>query len=327
MADSVLLNKIMNIYEEKRTAAANERQQRIKKVYEAVPEIDEIDNEIFRLGMENTQKILKNPEKSEEYNNEFKEKLDILNKKKKKLMSENNIPEDYDKYRYSCNLCNDTGYTPNGKKCVCFEQQIINEAYSRSNLGEKLKKQNFDTFSFDYYSKQPDKSGISPYDNIKRIFKEAKIFCDNFENDYKNLLFNGNTGLGKTFLSSCIAKEIIEKGKTVVYLTASKLFSAYEDYKFGRNTDKSVIDNIYNSDLLIIDDLGTEAENKINNSFLFDVMNERLSNGKKMIISTNFSINELDKAYSKRFTSRLFEYFIVYTFTGEDIRLKMLKNR
>ena len=117
----------------------------------------------------------------------------------------------------------------------------------------------------------------------------------------------------------------MDSGKTVVYVRATKMFSLYEDYKFGRNTDKSVIDNMYGCDLLIIDDLGTEPVNKNNMSFLFDLVNERTAEGKKIIINTNLQISEITKMYSMRFTSRLYEYFMLYKFYGEDIRIQKLK--
>ena len=158
-----------------------------------------------------------------------------------------------------------------------------------------------------------------------RIYNSCKRFCENFESEVKSILFYGPTGLGKTFLSSAVAKEIMDSGKTVVYTRATRLFAMNDDYKFGRNSDKSVIDNIYNADLLIIDDLGTEPYNKNSISFLFDVINERIAENKKMIINTNLQLNELTKLYSTRFTSRLYEYFILYKFYGEDIRIQKLK--
>ena len=174
-----------------------------------------------------------------------------------------------------------------------------------SNIEETIKTQNFDTFSFDYYSKDVGENGVSVYDNMMKIYNNCKRFCDNFDNENKGLVFYGSTGLGKTFLSSAIAKELMDKGKMVIYIRATKLFSINEDYKFGRNTDRSVIDNIYKADLLIIDDLGTEPFNKNNLAFLFDVINERTANN-KIIINTNLQISEITKMYSMRFTSRLY---------------------
>ena len=194
-----------------------------------------------------------------------------------------------------------------------------------SNIEETIKTQNFDTFSFDYYSKDVGENGVSVYDNMMKIYNNCKRFCDNFDNENKGLVFYGSTGLGKTFLSSAIAKELMDKGKMVIYIRATKLFSINEDYKFGRNTDRSVIDNIYKADLLIIDDLGTEPFNKNNLAFLFDVINERTANNKKIIINTNLQISEITKMYSMRFTSRLYEYFMMYKFYGEDIRIQKLR--
>lgn len=325
MADENTVNKIMDEYEKLRTTAANERKKRIEEVNERFPRIAEIDREIFRRGLDNTNNILKNPQKADNFNKDFKENLKRLNNEKKKIMRDNNIPDDYNAYKYICENCHDTGYDDEGKKCQCFKQKLINEAYSMSNMEEIIKKQNFDTFSFDYYSKNSFDNEISPYENMMKIYNNCKRFCENFDKETKGLVFYGSTGLGKTFLSSAIAKKVMDSGKTVVYVRATKMFSLYDDYKFGRNTERSVIDNIYNADLLIIDDLGTEPLNKNNMSFLFDVVNERTANGKKIIINTNLQISEITKMYSMRFTSRLYEYFMIYKFYGNDIRIQKLK--
>lgn len=326
MADSLTVNKIFNEYEELRTKASNERRLRIDKVYSAVPRIKEIDDEIYSLGFGNMQNILKNPDEADKYNSEMKEKFRVLKAEKQKLIEENNIPADYDEYKYECNLCGDTGYTSDGKKCVCYKQKLINAAYAKSNLGDILDKQNFDTFSFDYYSKEKGNEEKSPYENMEKIFKRVKEYCDNFDNEKKSLLFYGTAGLGKTFLSSCIAKDIIEKEKTVIYTRATQMFSVYEDYKFGRISDRSIIDDLYNLDLLIIDDLGAEAPSKNNAAFLFDLVSDRLSENKKIIINTNLNIGELVKIYSERFVSRVYENFELLRFFGDDIRVQKFKN-
>ena len=325
MENERTLNKIMDEYEMLRINAANDRKKRIDDVNKKFPRIAEIDKEIFKCGLDNTNNILKNPEKKDEFNMDFKENLRRLNDEKAQLISKNNISPDYDKYKYSCDICHDTGYDNSGKKCKCFRQRLINEAYSMSNMDDIIKKQNFSTFSFNYYSKESSNCTLSPFENMMKIYNNCKRFCENFDNNGKNLVFYGPTGLGKTFLSSAIAKEIMDSGKTVVYVRATRMFSLYEDYKFGRSTDKLVIDNIYNCDLLIIDDLGTEPVNKNNLSFLFDVVNERIAKEKKIIINTNLQISEISKIYTTRFTSRLYEYFMFYKFFGEDIRIQKLK--
>lgn len=315
----------MEEYEELRIKAANERKNRIDTVNNSFPRIAEIDKEIFKRGLDNTANILKNPEKSEEFNNDFKCHLNELNNEKNKILKENNIDLDYDDYKYKCSICSDTGYDTDGKKCVCFKQKLINAAYSMSNISELIEKQNFDNFSLDCYSKIPEDGLISPYENMEKILNKCREFCDKFDTVNKGMVFYGPTGLGKTFLSCSVAKELMDNGKTVIYIRAARLFNINEDYRFGRNTDKSLIDNIYDCDLLIIDDLGTEPINKNNISFLFDVINERIDKNKKIIINTNLQLNDITKLYSMRFTSRLYEYFMLYKFYGEDIRIKKLK--
>ena len=319
-----MIEKILDEYKEYRTAAEIDRKKRISDIFKEYPEIEAVENEIFKAGSKNMTDILENPKNGDKINAAFKENLKKLRQKRAEILKKYGVPENYNRVKYRCEKCSDTGYTPDGKKCVCLKQRMINEAYSRSNMGEMLEKQNFSNFSFDYYSK--DGGEASPYENIKKIYNRAVNYCKNFDNETKGLWFYGKTGLGKTFVSSCIAKEIIESGKTVVYSRASRLFGKYEDYKFGRNPDRSIIDEIFNCDLLIIDDLGTEPKNSINNSFLFEIINERMSENKKIIVNTNYDFNEVTSVYSSRFTSRIFEYFIAYKFIGEDIRLQKLKN-
>ena len=326
MADERVIKKILSEYESLRIAAASERKQRIENVYKNIPEIKEIDNEINRLGFQNMNNILENPEKKDEYNADFHNKLQVLTDRKNKILSENNIDKDYDKYNYKCKICSDTGYDEKGDKCVCFKQKMINAAYSMSNMEDMVKEQNFDNFLLGYYPAEKTDEGISPRDNMEKILVGCKRFCENFDSENKSLFFYGGVGLGKTFLSSAIAKEIIDSGKTVVYVRATRFFTIYEEYRFGKNNDRSMIDNIYKCDLLIIDDLGTEPNNSNNFSFLFDVVNDRISNNKKMIINTNLGLGELTSIYSNRFISRLYEYFNMYKFYGDDIRLQKLKN-
>lgn len=321
-----MIDKILEEYEEYRTASEIQRKARISEIYKKIPRIEEIDKEIFKLGSENIQNIIKNPSNSEKINSEFKKRLKELENEKKAVLKENNIPKDYDKKTYRCELCKDTGFADDGKKCRCLKQRLINEAYSKSNLGDILSVQNFGTFSFDYYSKEKT-DGISPFETMTAIYNRAKTFCENFDNEEKGLVFYGSTGLGKTFLSSCIAKEIIDSGKSVIYSRAARFFGMYEDYKFGRSDNKELIDEVYKCDLLIIDDLGTEAKNNMNLSFLFDVVSERTASGKKIIINTNFDLGEIAKNYSQRFTSRIFEFFIPCKFIGSDIRLQKMTGK
>lgn len=211
---------------------------------------------------------------------------------------------------------------------------MFNMDFNKSNIGN-LKKENFDNFKLDVYSDEIDeqkyKAKISPKQNIQNIKEIALKFIKDFDNpEEKNLLFTGNTGLGKTFLSNCIAKEMLERGKTVLYQTAPIMLDNIIDYRFG-NSDgnyNSIYNNIINADLLIIDDLGAESLNSFKLSELFNIINERLlfqeKHITKTIISTNLNMNNLLNTYSERIFSRLAAYYNVCRFFGDDIRISKL---
>ena len=216
----------------------------------------------------------------------------------------------------------------NNIMCSCLKQKLINLQYNKSNI-YNLEKDNFETFNENLLSNTANEtkynSKISPRDNIKNIKKIAIKFIENFDDPIeKNLLFTGNTGLGKTFLSNCIANEMLKKGKTVLYQTAPIMLDEIIDYRFGKK-DNFIYENILNADLLIIDDLGTETLNSIKFTELFNVINTRLLNQNnhitKTIISTNLSLNNLFKNYDERIFSRLVGYYNICRFYGEDIRI------
>lgn len=314
-------NKIIDEYEEIRTKALILKDKRVSEVYEKYPELLKISKDINILGFENTKKIMKNPLKAEEFNTEFKKELNNLLNLKEEFIKKNNINLDFDKIIYNCKKCMDTGFLDDGKKCICFKEKIINYTYKSSNLSESMKDMCFDNFSLNYYTNE-DAGGVSEKENMKFILKASKAFCDNFP-DERNILFYGSPGLGKTFMSVSIARELIEEEKTVIYVSATKLFTAYNDYKFLRDEKlEDFFNDIYNADLLIIDDLGTEYISKVSVSFLFDLVNDRILNNKKIIINTNLVPDELKNSYSMRFMSRIYEYFNVFKFVGSDIRIQ-----
>lgn len=318
------LKKIFAEYDEDRQLARKKRDLRVQKVFEQVPELSEIDEQITALGLANFKNILDNPTKSQEYNLSFEKELAKLNEKKAQILKENNIEPDFDEIHYKCEKCLDTGYIDT-EKCPCLVQKIIDLHYDMSNMKNVL--HDFSEFSFDYYSDEKVKSlGMTQKENAKEIFQKAQKFCDS-ENS-KNLLFYGGCGLGKTFLSSCVAKKMLDDGKSVIYETATSLFSSYEDYKFGRG-DEDFVDTmeiLYNADLLIVDDLGAEVSNPISSQFFLDILNKRVALSKKIIISTNLTIEGMRKKYTERFISRLFESFEILNFVGSDIRIQKLIN-
>ena len=320
--DESVIEKIALEYDELSERKIKERDKRVASVYEKFPEIRAVDEEINNIGSSTLQKILKDPlDKSarSEMDNKFK----VLKQKRKELLRKYDIPEDFDKPKYDCAICGDTGFVEGVGRCSCFKQKIIDELYRASNMKELLKRQNFDVFDMELYGKNKV-SGLkrSPYDNMVFIKKHCMEFADNFDKPAKNMIFYGDTGLGKTFMSCCVAKRVMDKGYTVLYISAQRLFRTLDDERFGRAGERAK--EIYGCDLLIIDDLGTEIASKNNPSYLFDLVNERYNAEKKIIINTNLNFEGLEKLYTARFTSRIMENFEMMLFYGEDIRKKKM---
>lgn len=334
--DNSVYREIKREYDLKRQIAIDKSKKYKEEIYSKYPILEEIENEINMIALKTTKTILISDEITRQVEQEnLALKLEKLNKKYDRELKKIGITRKDFEAKFECEKCKDTGVVLNNNNysmCNCFSQAMINETYKQVNI-YKLDEENFDTFDLGYYSKIPDKQkyGIekSPMENIENIRRIAYNFSKNIDNpSQKNLLFVGNTGLGKTFLANCIASEVINAGKTVVYQTAPVLMDKVIEYKFSYNKtgiEKEQYDKIFNVDLLIIDDLGTETMS--NNKFteLFNIINTRLLKNKKMLISTNLTLKELYKEYDERVMSRLIGSFTICKFIGEDIRLKKKK--
>ena len=257
-------------------------------------------------------------------------KLKKIDEKIEKEMKKQGIDKSEFIPKFECELCNDTGFiSKNGniKYCSCFTQSVINETYKQINL-EKIYEENFETFDLGYYSDVVDEIKYNakklPKKNIEQIKKVAIHFADNIlSKDEKNLLFTGNTGLGKTFLSNCIAKRVLQNGNSVIYQTSPIFIDKIMKLSFSFDEkDKIQYEKIYDVDLLIIDDLGTETMTNNKYTELFKVINTRLTKNKKILISTNLTLNQLFERYDERLISRLIGEFNICKFIGDDIRLK-----
>lgn len=314
MEKKKIKDELFRDYEIKRADALEKKNIRMKMAYEKAPELKEIDEEINNLGLIGMRKIL---DKSQS-EGEFSKSMNALIKKRAKIIKDNKINPDYNKPCYECQICSDTGYDQNNELCECFIKKLTLIEYENSQLGKMLVDADFDNFKLSYYD---DK------DTISEAKTEALTFCKNFDNISYNLFFYGQTGLGKTFLSSIIAKNLLDIGKTVIYERATKMFSLYDDYKFKDYSLKEDVEKLYNCDLLVVDDLGSEFITKNSVAFLFDLVNDRLINNKKIIINTNLDISQFSENYSVRLTSRIYESFKIFGFKGDDIRIKKLMEK
>ncbi len=202
---------------------------------------------------------------------------------------------------------------------------MIDTVYAQSNIRGVLARENFDTFSYDYYSDEDisTTTGLSSLTTAQNAVRECRNFIKDFDSRHGNLLIYGKTGVGKTFLSNCVAKELLEKGRSVIYFTAFQLFDILSRGVFDKDADAiAAHQNIFDCDLLVIDDLGTELSNAFTTSQLFLCVNERLLRSKSTIISTNLSVGMLRDTYSDRVTSRIMSHYATIPLYGGDIRMK-----
>ncbi len=325
-----LYTLVENEYEEIRRHNEEDLAARRITVYRTVPEIERIDSEIQSAGLSIVSLAISNPANLQERIAALRDRQKALQIQRKSLLLANGFAEDELSMRYMCERCQDTG-VHGDKACECYQRRLVMKAFEKSNLSQQLRNQSFKTFDYSLYSEEPDpQAGISPAENIDYIVKCCQDFIATFDRTEKNLLFWGAPGLGKTFLSTCIAKELIKKGYSVIYETTYQIVSLLEDYKFKRSGDmaelKMQTERLYDSDLLILDDLGAEFSTAYTNAALFDVLNSRLIANKKTIINTNLDMRELAERYSERVFSRILGSYQPLQFIGEDIRLQKSVN-
>ncbi len=312
--------KILAMYDQIRLQEEDDFRKRKAHIEKTHPEIIGLDQKIGKLCIELSISALKSINNRDEYLHNLKEKIMDLRVKKSELLVSNGFDMEYLNLHYRCSKCRDTGFIGN-TKCSCFKQKVVDVYYTGSELKSMLKTHNFDNFKLDYYpSRKSELQSESPKKNMEKILSKSMNFLKNFYTTDENLLFYGSSGTGKTFLSHCITKELIDKGSFVVYRTAEELIKALKDIRFNNNS--SLEELLIDCDLLIIDDLGTEQLSDFNKAEMFNLLNTKLLKQKKMLVSTNLTLESLLKTYSERITSRLMGNFTLCKFFGDDIRIK-----
>lgn len=312
---------IIREFEAKQNRNRHLLEERSAYVYAHVEGYRAIEESIASVSVEQGKKLLAGDE------NALMELKDILadfSSMKKQLLVSAGLPENYLEPVYDCPDCNDSGYQGNNK-CHCFKEREITFLYEQSGIREMLENENFSTLSFEYYQGED-------LQRFQNAVTTCRNFINNFNSDYHNLFFYGTVGTGKSFLSGCIAKDLIESGHSVIYFSASGLFDTLSKAKFDyRNTEDlhKAYEDLFQCDLLIIDDLGTEYTNSFINSQLFSLINERHLAKKAVIISTNLSLEDFRNRYSDRIFSRITSHYEICKITGPDIRVykKKLQNR
>lgn len=314
--------KIKDEYATKHLVAERAADLRRAEIHMALPEVAKIDAKLAQTGLSLMGAALSDHAESERSFLAVKEENQRLNAERDRLLVAAGYPADYTDVKYDCPECGDTGYV-GIRMCNCMKRALTLAGFESSGIANLLETQTFDNFSLDFYREKPEvlraMTGLSQF---------VRDYAETFDPDQsKSLLLMGGTGLGKTHLSSAIARRVIERGFDVFYVTAINMISDFEAEQFGNRHDARghFTDKYFECDLLILDDLGTELTNQFTVSCLYNVLNMRINRRLPTIISTNLMQNELMQKYSERITSRLLGEFRILPFLGTDIRLQKLK--
>ncbi len=298
---------------------------RYAEVCEAVPSFRDLDAQAAQASLVAARKLLAanaaGSKATEGTSEALSDTLSDIARKRKALLLQGGFPADYLDPVYRCPDCKDTGYI-DGARCHCLVQASIRLMYSQSHLDAVLERENFDTFDLSLYSE--DEIDPTTHKSARQTALEARRialdFVEHFEDRFENLLLSGPPGTGKTFLTHCIAREVMNRCHSVVYTTAGQLEKLLFDRM--RERESSEYDSLLSCDLLIIDDLGTETVNSLNASALYELLNERILRRRSTVISTNKDTGELAGIYSTRIYSRLMGHYRMILFSGSDLRIK-----
>lgn len=304
---------IMRRYDERQTKNRRILEKRTAEIYTNVEGYRELCESIATLSVAQGKKLLFGDEKALD---ELRGLIRNQISKKEQLLVNAGYPVDYLSPIFICHDCKDTGYI-DGIKCHCFKQQEIEFLYEQSGIRSLLERENFSTLTYSYYEGESQES-------FKKIVEICKNFVNNFDSENQNLFFYGTVGTGKSFMSGCIAKELLDRGHSVIYFSAAALFENLVKNMFDfnkRDEMQRFHEDIYKCDLLVVDDLGTEYTNSAIAPEFFSLLNERHFNRKATIISTNLSLEGIRNRYTDRVLSRITERYIICKFIGPDIRM------
>ncbi len=307
-------HSILREYENRQTQNSREMQRRKEHIYRSIPEYKQLEDSIATISTARAKALIDGLTDDPEA---YRKQISSISVQKELLLKKHNFPADYLAPGYTCMDCKDTGYI-NSEKCHCFKQMEISILYEQSNIQDMISKENFSTLSYEYY----DGEDLTRF---QTAVDTSKDFIAGFKKHYQNLLFYGMVGTGKSFLSGCIAKELLSQGHSVIYFSAASLFDNLAFHSFDTKSKDSLYNfykDLYNCDLVIVDDLGTEVTNSFVNTQLFTFLNERHLRQKATIISTNLKFEELRDRYSDRIFSRITNNYSLCKLTGKDIRIQ-----
>jgi DNA replication protein DnaC len=322
---------LMRSYENQRAIDIDQMEAHVREVEARIPRIREIRKEISDAAYKAAKERLMNPSAgdasdgnaSDASDQMLSRRLKALTEERTALLKKYGYPEDYMEIKYRCPDCRDTGFIGN-QRCHCFRQAAIRIVYRQSHIMELLETQSFDDFSLDFYSdRKSEREGTSPKEAASRALTLMKKFSKDFKTCGGNVFLYGETGTGKTFLTNCSARALLDQGISVIYFTAFQFFQLLEKHVFDHDhTLDEDYDNIFSCEVLIIDDLGTEMKNSFTTAQMFQVINERLIRRRSTIITTNLSLGDLRDRYGERVLSRITSNYTLIKLFGKDVRLQ-----
>lgn len=312
--------RIREEYSKKYLKAHEAADARRTEVYAKIPELRSLDDILATTASRIMEAVCS--DNAQEAIARVREDNEKLLAERAKVLVAFGYPADYTDVHYECEKCGDTGYVDT-KMCSCMRQALVLAGYRSSGIYGLMKSQSFDNFLLKYYN-----DNTESYNSMRILVDKVKKYAEEFdENTYTNFLFIGNTGLGKTHLSTSIATKVIERGFDVLYVSACTMISDFEARRFGGASNEADISRYYSADLLIIDDLGTEMSNQFTVSCIYEVINSRMIATKSTIINTNLNRQELVARYGDRISSRLFGEYRPVIFRGKDIREQKIQGK
>lgn len=297
---------------ERRKRSEQQLEARRKYAYERMPELKILDKSMRNSYFELVQIVAKHDPNAEEAVRLVKKKNLATRQRYERLLKTLTSDSNYLKPQHICPKCGDSGFVE-GIRCECFNDLLKKYTVQELNESSTIKLHDFSEFNENYYVAGENR------EQMKRFLAYVMNYCERFPLDRRSMLFMGQTGLGKTFLSSCIAKRIAERGYIVAIGSASDFLRKIENEHFGR-AEGATLDMLTQADCLIIDDLGSEFTGTFYESTIYNIINNRINTNNPTIISTNLKSEQISKRYNERIASRILNEFTPFVFSGKDIR-------
>ncbi len=305
----------------RRTEAEQQCTLRREKIHLEVPEVAQLEREISNTGLKVARLVLGAGGKAPAMIERLKEYNQGVQRRIGELLVQNGFPADSLQPQYQCPACDDTGF--NGPyRCACYKQLLTQIALKKLNEASAMSLRGFEDFSLSYYPTEVIPGlGVDARFLMQEVYGKCREYADSFTLESPSMLFTGSTGLGKTHLSLAIAREVIQKGYGVLYVTSQNLFSAIEKEHFRREREPAdTFETASECDFLILDDLGAEFQSQFMQTMVYNLINTRILKGLPFIISTNLDFPDIEKRYTQRLVSRLLGVCRIYRFYGKDIR-------